>query len=199
MVRASTHKEKTRARILEEAAKAMRVHGCSGVSVVDLMKRAGLTHGGFYAHFASRDDLVAHAIDRMFEDSAALAAPYLQDASGPGLAAFIDAYLSERAMDRIEMACPVPGLAGEASRLPAAARERFETGIAKLRAAIGRSLANMGQANAESLASSVLSEMIGGMAIARALNDRDEARTLLEETRRGLKARLGLSGDRPVA
>ena len=67
-----THKERTHARILEEAASAMRLHGADGISVAGLMKRAGLTHGGFYAHFASRDALVLDAVDRMLLDSRSL-------------------------------------------------------------------------------------------------------------------------------
>ena len=61
-----THKERTRQRILDEAAAIMRVVGTEGIGVAALMKRVGLTHGGFYAHFASRDDLVSNVIDRMF-------------------------------------------------------------------------------------------------------------------------------------
>src|SRR4051812_16395608 len=84
----SAHKERTRDRILDEAAQALRMHGTEGVSVAALMKRAGLTHGGFYAHFASRDDLVAHAVDRMFQDSAGQA--FLSDDPGAdGLEALI--------------------------------------------------------------------------------------------------------------
>ncbi|HZV09332.1 MAG TPA: TetR/AcrR family transcriptional regulator, partial [Novosphingobium sp.] len=65
----SAHKARVRDRILDEAAAALRSGGTDGLSVANLMKRAGLTHGGFYAHFENRDDLVAHAVDRMFKDS----------------------------------------------------------------------------------------------------------------------------------
>ena len=60
------HKARTRERILDEAASAIRAAGPQGVSVGGLMKKAGLTHGGFYAHFGSKDDLVAEAIGHMF-------------------------------------------------------------------------------------------------------------------------------------
>jgi TetR/AcrR family transcriptional repressor of nem operon len=97
MAEGLSHKERTRARILDEAASAMRASGPEGISVAALMKRAGLTHGGFYAHFSSRDDLVAHAIDRMFEDSKAMLARHLTDSEpAAGLAMLIDYYLSER-------------------------------------------------------------------------------------------------------
>lgn len=190
----SAHKERTRARILDEAAQALRAQGTEGVSVAALMKRAGLTHGGFYAHFASRDDLVAHAIDRMFQDSAALLAHYLGETPGAaGLAGLIDYYLSEQSFDAREQACPIPGLAGEAQRMPAAARARFERGIAEFREAIARSLAAMGRPDPVALATSLLSEMIGAMALARSFGDRETALGVLAASRRSLKLRAGLA------
>lgn len=190
----TTHKERTRTRILEEAAKAMRSHGYASVSVADLMKRAGLTHGGFYAHFSSRDDLVVHAIDRMFEDSALMVEHYLtKDAGKEGLAALIDNYLSKRALQKVEKGCPLPSLCGEASRLPAAARERFQLGIDRFQASLSRSLEALGAPNPDDLARSALAEMVGAMALARTLKSDDNALALLDATRRDLKHRLNLT------
>src|SRR5262245_45438020 len=89
------HKRETRERVLAEAAKQIRAHGPLGVGVADIMKRAGLTHGGFYAHFKSKDALVAAAIAKMFDGARARwqRATATRDASG-GLAAYIDSYLS---------------------------------------------------------------------------------------------------------
>jgi TetR/AcrR family transcriptional repressor of nem operon len=188
-----THKERTRARILDEAAQALRAGGTEGVSVAALMKRAGLTHGGFYAHFASRDDLVAHAVGRMFEDSGAMLERYLgDDPKGPELAALIDAYLSETALHLAERGCPLPALAGEAPRMPAAARARFERGVEAFRARLARALEGAGCADAEALAGSVLAEMVGAMTLARAGSDEPAALALLAASRRNLKDRLGL-------
>jgi TetR/AcrR family transcriptional repressor of nem operon len=188
----SAHKERTRARILAEAAQALRAHGTEGLSVAALMKRAGLTHGGFYAHFASRDDLVAHAIDRMFADSTHFLGEFLgDDCDAGGLAALIDFYLSETALDTPERSCPIPGLAGEAHRMPAAARARFERGIEDFHAAIGRSLAPSHADAAEDLACSLAAEMIGAMALARAFSDRRTATDLLAAARHRLKLRIG--------
>jgi len=64
------HKQKTRERVLDEAAKAIRAEGPHRVGVAGIMAKAGLTHGGFYAHFASKDELVLAAIGRMFEQGA---------------------------------------------------------------------------------------------------------------------------------
>jgi len=194
MTRSTAHKDKTRERIVDEAAKAMRLHGYSGIGVADLMKRAGLTHGGFYAHFSSRDELVAHATDKMFQDSAALLSQYLkEDSDGAGLARFINAYLSKTALQNVELACPVPSLTGEASRLPLAARERFAAGVARLQSSIAQVLRNMGKPDPAALAVSVLAEMVGGMAMARAMANETDAIALLKDIRHGLKTRLAVS------
>lgn len=186
----SAHKAKTRARILDEAASAIRVSGAQGVSVAELMKRAGLTHGGFYAHFESRDDLVAHAIDRMFQDSAAMVARYLGEE--PDLSAFIDYYLSEASWRRVERGCPMPGLAGEVSRMPPLARQRFEEGIIAFREGIARALAARGTLDVEATAASVLAELVGAMTLARSLSDEGQALAFLDASRRRLRERIGL-------
>ena len=76
------HKQETHKKVVEAAARRFRKDGIGSTGVVDLMADVGLTHGGFYAHFASRDDLVAHAVDRMFRDSAALLDHFLGDRAG---------------------------------------------------------------------------------------------------------------------
>ena len=191
---AQGHKAKTRARILDEAASAIRTGGAQGISVADLMKRAGLTHGGFYAHFRSRDDLVAHAVDRMFQDSAAMLAHFFgEGANGSGLARLIDYYLSERALLAVESGCPLPSLSGEVARMPAAARQRFEAGITAFRDAIRRALDAMeAGGDTDALASSVLAELVGAMTLARSMSDRDAAGMFLAASRQRIKERLAL-------
>jgi TetR/AcrR family transcriptional repressor of nem operon len=191
--RATTHKDRTRARILDEAAKAMRVSGTEGIGVAALMKRAGLTQGGFYAHFASRDDLVAHAVDRMFEDSRAMLAASLDEHDpAAGLIRLIDRYLSDRARLAPERTCPIPSLAGEAGRLPGPARARFAAGIAGFEGALADRLAMLGRYAPEALAASMLAEMVGAMALARAVEDDERASAMLAVSRERLKVRLGL-------
>lgn len=190
-----SHKERTRARILEEAAKAMREHGTDGIGVAALMKLAGLTQGGFYAHFASRDDLVAHAVDRMFEDSRALIARYL-DGRQPeeGLVTLIDHYLSDRARSDPGRTCPIPSLSSEAARLPKEARARFNEGVERFEQAIVQRLTALGREEPEVLGTSVLAEMVGTVTRVRALDDDTKASAMLSAARLRLKARLGLTG-----
>jgi TetR/AcrR family transcriptional repressor of nem operon len=189
----SAHKAKVRARILDEAASALRSGGTSGLSVVNLMKRAGLTHGGFYAHFENRDDLVTHAIDRMFEDSGAMLARYLPVNAGiADIGALVGYYLSEKAMRSHDRGCPLPWLAGEAPRMPDAARARFRAGIAAMRAAIARALQAGGrdEVAAAAQAASAVAEMVGAMALARAAGEGEDALAILTATREAIMARL---------
>lgn len=187
----SAHKERTRARILDEAARALRVSGTEGVSVGALMKRAGLTHGGFYAHFSSRDDLVAHAVERMFRDSAAMLDRFLPEGAGiDDVASLIDYYLSEQALAAPERNCPLPSLSGEVRRMPEAARMNFEAGVGAFRNRLTSALhATVGDC-AQQVASSLLSEMVGAMTLARLASEPATARELLQSSREQLKQRL---------
>ena len=188
------HTARTRERILTEAAKAIRASGPEGVSVGGLMKKAGLTHGGFYAHFGSKDELVAEAIRQMF------GGPYsnfaaLTDGKPPAeaLAAYVDFYLSARHRDARDRGCPLPALSGDVARMPASARARFGEGAERLRSSIAGLLAAMGRADAETLAASAIAEMVGAIALARATDDVARSDTILAATRSSLRNRLGLA------
>lgn len=189
----TSHKERTRARILDEAARAVREHGAEGIGVANLMKRAGLTHGGFYAHFASRDDLIAHTVNRLRVDSRQMLQKHLGDTQArDGLAALIDYYLSTKTRKTMDQGCPLPFLGSEAPRLPATARANFEDGIRNFRAQLAQALDATGAPDPDALASSVLAELVGAMTLARAVRDDDEAAEMLRASREALKVRLGL-------
>src|ERR1700736_5346540 len=91
----SEHKERTRERLLAEAATAIKTEGPDRIGIAAIMGKAGLTHGGFYAHFGSKEELVAAAIERMFEQTGASFRKRV-DGLPPAeaLAHFIDFYLS---------------------------------------------------------------------------------------------------------
>lgn len=191
-----THKERTRQRILDEAAAIMRVVGTEGIGVAALMKRVGLTHGGFYAHFTSRDDLVAHVVDRMFIETKQRFKELSALPEGADRLSFlINKYLSAEARNAPEHNCPMPSLAGEAGRLPQEARDRFTLGIEEMYGLVVCSLKAMGHAEPESLASSVQAELIGAMALARAIQDDELAEKKLADSRSQLKQRLGIKDD----
>jgi TetR/AcrR family transcriptional repressor of nem operon len=189
----SEHKARTRARLLKEAAATIRAVGPGGVGVAGLMAQAGLTHGGFYAHFKSKDELIAQAIDRMFEDSRALFEACTEGRTpADGLTRYIDAYLSEQHRDRADRGCPLPCLSGEIAHMPDAARKCFAAGAAGLAAGIAGLLASIGMQNADPVAASIMSELTGAIGLARAIPERARSDMILEASRDALKARLGL-------
>jgi AcrR family transcriptional regulator len=108
------HKAKTRERVLKEAAKAIREDGPDRIAVAGIMAKAGLTHGGFYAHFKSKDELVAAAIGEMFKDASTRFAKSTEGYSpNAGMVRYIDFYLSEDHRDRRATGCPVTALAAD--------------------------------------------------------------------------------------
>jgi TetR/AcrR family transcriptional repressor of nem operon len=187
------HKQKTREKVLKEAAKAMRAEGPHQIAVASIMARAGLTHGGFYAHFASKDDLVAATIDQMFaEGGARLAGEAVNRAPAGALAAYIDFYLSPAHRDARSTGCPLPFLAADLPRLSDSARERFAAGVASLQARLARPLAQLGHADPEAGASSMLSELVGALSLARAEPDPAASDAILDRSRAALRRRFAL-------
>jgi TetR/AcrR family transcriptional repressor of nem operon len=187
------HKQRTRERLLKEAASAIRLEGPDRVAVAGLMARAGLTHGGFYAHFTSKEELLVRAIEQMFVDGMNRFERTVRD-KGPAeaLASYIDFYLSGTHRDRRDRGCPLPALSGDLARLDLGVRETFERGVAMLSGALAERLAALGRDDPEGLAASMLSEMVGALLLARSVADPVRSDAILAASRRGLKIRLGL-------
>jgi TetR/AcrR family transcriptional repressor of nem operon len=189
----SEHKERTRARVLKEAAKAIRAEGPHRVGVAGMMAKAGLTHGGFYAHFASKDDLVVAAMSQMFDEaSAKFDRLTTEKPAAAALRAYIDFYLSWQHRDARDTGCPLPSLSGDLPRLGTAARRQFAAGVAGLTARIAGLLSTLGRPNAEMLASSALAEMVGALSLARGAGDPKQSDAILKASRDTLKLRLKL-------
>lgn len=191
------HKARTRSRVLQEAIRAIRTEGPDRIGVAGVMKRAGLTHGGFYAHFQSKDDLVLAAIEQMFADVQGAFQHYT--AGKPpreALRAYIGFYLSRTHRDSRDSGCPLPVLASDLPRLAAPTRARFAEGVTRLTASLARLLGELGRSDPQALASSVLAELIGALSLARAVDDEAQSDALLSRSRAALYARLGLEDAR---
>jgi TetR/AcrR family transcriptional repressor of nem operon len=190
---AEDHKQATKAKVLKAAARAIRQNGPDRVAVAGIMADVGLTHGGFYAHFASKDDLLAQAIGQMFVESMA---SWETVAGGrplrEALTAYLDFYLSTTHRDRRDRGCPLPALSADLPRLPPPSREAFGRGVASLTARLAEGLAGAGCAEAGTLASSVLSQMVGAVALARAVADPAQSDRLLDAARSAIRAQTGV-------
>jgi TetR/AcrR family transcriptional repressor of nem operon len=188
------HKQFTRQRVLHEAAMALRQHGPDRIGVADLMAKAGLTHGGFYAHFKSKDDLIAEAIPVMFADRDALFRKCMEGvAPAEGLARYLDRYLSAAHRDRRDRGCPLAALSGELARLPAGARRRFQDGIGEMSASLVGVLRELDRPQPEELAMSLIAEMVGALTLARAVPSDHFAEEILGAARRSVHKRAGLA------
>lgn len=199
MERQPTRKQLTHERIVETAARAIRRAGFHGVGVADIMKEAGLTHGGFYAHFASRDALLAEALEHAGSESAARLARSTEahpaQAANP-LRALVESYLSDAHLAGTERGCPVAALAGEMPRQAPAVREAAAQRVRGLLAAAQRALPPGTPAGS---AEAVASQLVGALQLARALGDNDEGRALLAHTRAALLAQYEQPSEQPPA
>lgn len=186
-----THKSETRERVLKEAAKEIRAKGPDNVAVAGIMARAGLTHGGFYAHFPSKDALVKEAIGTMFADARARSDRI--DADGDPravLRAYIDFYLSPAHRDRRDRGCPLPTLSGDFARSKPDTRERFGAGALGIATRLAAPLRKLGFPEGE--AHALLAQLVGGVALARAVGDPALSDAMLADTHASIVARYGL-------
>jgi len=187
------HKQKTREKVLQAAARAIRAEGPERVGVAGIMAKAGLTHGGFYAHFESKDDLVAEAIEQMFVEGRQLHSEVVEGKSPTqALADYVDYYLSKPHRDTPDGGCALPTLCTDLPRLSERAKVAFGRGYSGLISWISRRLEEIGHADPRGAANSVVSEMVGSVALARCIPDRERSDALLESSRRNIRARLGL-------
>jgi len=184
MKRAATKsKEVTHERIVETAARAIRRSGYNGTSVADIMKEAGLTHGGFYAHFASREAMLAEAADRAGAESVALSARIAATAKPEqALQALIHAYLSKEHVKSVEMGCPIAALGSEMPRQAPEVRRAATRRIKEMIDVVARQLPDWGQPAAHERALATVATSVGALLLARAVDDPKLSDALLEAT-----------------
>jgi TetR/AcrR family transcriptional repressor of nem operon len=181
------HKAGTRQRVLKEAAREIRAKGPDGVAVAGVMARAGLTHGGFYAHFESKDAMIADAIGTMFEDARARAGTLDQDGDPrAALRAYVDFYLSPAHRDNRDRGCPLPTLSGDLARSGDGQRARFGQGVEALTGRLARALGAIGATDPQGEAAAMLAQMVGAVALSRAVADPIQSDAILAGARSAL-------------
>jgi len=169
---APSRKEATHERIVAAAARAIRRSGYSGTGVADIMKDVGLTHGGFYAHFASREAMLAEAADRAGAESVATltrvaAAAPPQDA----LRSTIEFYLSNEHVKHAETGCPIAALGSEMPRQSAKVRRAATRRIKEAIDVVVRHSPDQGTPRAYEHALVTVATMVGALVLARAVDD----------------------------
>lgn len=180
-------KARTRARIIETATRAIQRNGYQGIGVVDIMKGAGLTHGGFYAHFASRTDLLVEVAATATRKSLAQLNK-AADAAAPedSLQAVLDSYLSDRHLRTPEHGCPIAALGSEMPRQDAAVRATATHGIEQLAQFLDTKIPSGHQADTFGL----MSCMVGALVMARAVDDLDLATSIRESAQHFIRSAL---------
>ena len=179
---------RNRARIIEAAAQLFRERGFEGIGVADLMKEAGLTHGGFYGHFSSKDDLIAEAAALALTRSLALLSHFPERTSGDPLAAIAGAYLSTQHRDDPGTGCLLAALGSDVSRQGPAVRRAVTDHTRAAVELLTKLVPGKAKAARRQKAISTYATLVGAMVIARAVDNRKLSDEILEAAQKSVKA-----------
>jgi TetR/AcrR family transcriptional repressor of nem operon len=192
------HKQETHARIVKKASVRLREKGAHGIGVADLMKEAGLTHGGFYAHFDSREALVieafAHAMDRSVEHWRKIAA---ETPPEKRLSTIVDAYVSTVHRDDPGRGCAVPTLGAEIARESAKTRKAFSAKLEQLIDVLADQIPDVPRKTARKQAMGTLATMMGTLVMSRVAGSGELSDEILASGREAALGRAGAA--KPVA
>ncbi|MDY0884790.1 TetR/AcrR family transcriptional regulator [Dongia soli] len=189
-----------RERIVETAARLFREKGFDGIGVADLMKSAGMTHGGFYGHFASKDSLAAEACARAMETSllewekrvaaasekAASEKPGAEKTAAAALEALVMSYLSTAHRDNPGKGCVLPALASEAGRQGGAVRRAVTIGTKSMIDRLASLLPGRSAAATRGKAMVAIAGMVGAIVLARAVEDEELSADILRSMARSI-------------
>ncbi|HKP50144.1 MAG TPA: TetR/AcrR family transcriptional regulator [Gemmatimonadales bacterium] len=169
---ARSRKEVTHERIVETAARAIRRSGYGGTGVADIMKEAGLTHGGFYAHFDSREEMLAEAADRAGADTVEFLTRVAAEATPKkALEAMLSAYLSKEHVEGRESGCAVAALGSEMPRQAPKVRRAATRRIKEMIDLVARQSPDWGRPGAHERALVTVATALGALVLARAVDD----------------------------
>src|SRR5947207_14135586 len=192
LVKSGSRKDETRERILRAAARAIRKHGYEGVGVANVMKEVGLTHGGFYAHFDSRDALLAAAADQAGAESIEYLARATAAAKpGQELMALVDTYLSDGHVAAPEQGCAIAAAGTEVPRQQKDVRRAASRRIKDIIGLIERQFPDWGKGTAHDKATGIAGHLAGSVVIAREADDAQLSRSIRKAARELVRAAAG--------
>jgi TetR/AcrR family transcriptional regulator, transcriptional repressor for nem operon len=187
MRRSRQESAETRRHIVEAAASEFRTHGIDGTGLIGLMAAAGLTHGGFYKHFESKEQLVEEALTYAAEEMLKSAKRATSASPGHrGLQAVLSEYLSAGHRDDVSHGCVFSALGCEISRSNESVREVMTEEFLKVIDNLAQQLEGLSPAAARKQALWMFSSMVGAVTMARMVSDPELSATILRETRRHL-------------
>src|ERR1044072_2070629 len=172
VAKARSKKEETRERILRAAARGIRKNGYEGVGVAEVMKEAGLTHGGFYAHFESRDALLAAAADQAGAETIEYLTRAIAAAKpGQELMALVDTYFSDGHVAHPEQGCVIAAAGSEVPHQEEEVRRAASRRIKDIIGLIERQSPDWGKSAAHDKAMGIAATLVGTVVLARAVDD----------------------------
>jgi TetR/AcrR family transcriptional repressor of nem operon len=177
------HKEETHKKVVEAASRRFRKDGIEATGVVDLMADVGLTHGGFYAHFSSKETLVKEAIAAASQKSRDRLEREIEKARAEGrdpLESIVRQYLTSLHRDRPDRGCCVAALGSEIARHPRKTREAFTEALDKTLAIIASALPGSVTTHRKEKASAIFSTMIGALQLSRAVSDSAMSQSVID-------------------
>jgi TetR/AcrR family transcriptional repressor of nem operon len=186
----------SKAKILTTAARLLRERGVDGVSIADVMEAAGMTHGGFYRHFASKNDMVAAATRYAFDDIAQRYDDKQREAgSQNALRDYVDVYLSQEHIDNPGFGCPMAAFGSDAGRLSGVIGPEFESGAVRLIERVAASLPPNPDGDDETDSAEAirrLTMLVGTVIVARAIGDRPLREQVVAACKLGLARPLAI-------
>jgi TetR/AcrR family transcriptional repressor of nem operon len=178
------HKAEVHQKIVKDASRRVRAEGLSGAAVAEVMRDTGLTHGGFYKHFESKDELVMESLREAFRDIGdKLVHAAEQSRSEAAWKAIVKSYLSLEYCDHAERGCPLPALAPELARVDETMRSRVLAELVNYRDRMLPFMPGRRTADKERAFFVIFSMMIGAVEIARMMPDRAAQEKVLSSTR----------------
>jgi TetR/AcrR family transcriptional repressor of nem operon len=193
MGHSKAEKERSHRRIVKTAAARFRERGVDGIGLADLMKEADLTHGGFYGHFDSREELVAEAIECALRHGGEAVASVAGGNHPPAAALrlLVEAYLSVAHRDGLATSCAVTTMANDVARSNARARSAYTKQVGIYLELLAKLIATDTRKSRRAKAIAALATLVGAVSMARAVNDEKLSRELLKSAADELTAQLG--------
>jgi len=176
---------RTRERILDAASEEIRANGVAGSGLAGVMKAAGLTHGGFYKHFGSKDQLVTESVARAFEQVLGeLQSSIKGKRPDDALATLVGEYLSTHLRDEVEKFCPLSAIGTELRRTDSGTAAIVRSGMERLISLVAQQITGVSGRQAKARAHGMVAAMVGGIVLSRLAHDRRLADSILRDTRK---------------
>ncbi|WAC70970.1 TetR/AcrR family transcriptional regulator [Roseateles sp. SL47] len=194
----SRAKQASHERIMDAGARAIRREGYDAVSIARVMKEASLTHGGFYAHFDSREAMLVELTDRAGAESVAIFSR-IAAAESPGgaLRALLSAYLAPSHVEEPDAGCPIAALGSEMRRQAPVVRRAATRRIKEMIDLVARQADDLGQPEAHQRALTTMATLVGAVVLARAIDEPALSESVLQATRAHLQLEHALSSPEP--